>query len=331
MKSGGRFVRAGLSARFRSLALLGERLRPHAVRCLRRTPILGPILVKKWHVSRFAERMHRPLRLDPPVSFNDHVVHRILFDRDPRLKRVCDKIAVREIIRQRVGEAFVVPLLGVWRDPRDIPWDKLPDRFVLKPNHSSGPVTLINSLDKRDPIVLTARATEWLRQDYFDKSLEWGYRNIPRRITAEPFLVGQDGGEAPEAIILTFGGKVAAIRIFTGPKNSKERCDNWFDRDCNRLDFYSLKYRLGDYVLDQDMADRLIDAAERAAAGFSHLRVDFYLTDDGLRIGELTPYMGAGLTPWSRPGADNLFGQFWNNPELISRISDMNRAIADAD
>ena len=275
--------------------------------------------------------MHRPVRLHPPVSLNDHLVHRILYDRDPRLKLLCDKIAVRDIIRDRVGEEFVVPLLGVWSDPRDIEWDALPDRFVLKPNHSSGPVALVRSELERNPAKLMAEAAEWLRHDYFDESLEWGYRDLPRRITAEPLLVGPGGGEPAEAIVLTFHGKVAAIRIFTGAKGSAERCDNWFDRHSNRLNFHSLKYQLGDYVLDPAMAARLIAAAEKASAGFDHLRVDFYLTDDGLRIGELTPYLGAGLTPWSRPGCDNLFGQFWQNPDRIAQTRDMNKAIAEAD
>jgi hypothetical protein len=307
-------------------------LRRRSLRRLRRSPWIGPRLVKAWHEDHFAQKIGRPLRLHPPVTFNDHILHRILYDRDPRLKIVCDKIAVRRLIRERLGESFVVPLLGVWKHPRDITWEALPERFVLKPNHSSGPVALIWNEQDRDPAALTAKAIHWLRHDYFDLSLEWGYRNLPRRITAEPLLLGPGGGEANEAIVMTFGGKVAAIRIFEGAKDSELREDNWFDRQAKRLPFQSNKYRLGDYVLEPGLANDIIAAAEKVSVGFSHLRVDFYITGDGLRIGELTPYMGAGVTPWSRPGADNLFGQIWKDPSLIDRIGDnMSAAIEAAD
>jgi len=275
--------------------------------------------------------MQRPLRLHPPIDLNEYLVHRILYDRDPRLKIVCDKIAVRDIIRERLGDAFVVPLLGVWSDPRHIPWHTLPDRFVLKPNHSSGPVALIRDANQLDTQALTAKATEWLRHDFFDSSLEWGYRGLPRRITAEPLLLGPNGAEVIEAVALTFGGKVAAIRVFLGGKDNPDRCDNWFDRNSVRLPFYSLKYRLGDYVLDPAMTERIIAAAEAVSAGFSHLRVDFYLTDEGLRIGELTPYCGAGLIPWNRRGCDRVFGQLWADPSRIDEIDDLGALIEASD
>jgi hypothetical protein len=308
-----------------------HRPRPVAMRLLRRSPYLGPILVRSWHRRRFEQRMQRPLRLSPPIDLNDHLVHRIIYDRDPRLKVLCDKIAVRDLIKERLGDAFVVPLLGVWSDPRDIAWRSLPDRFVLKPNHSSGPVALIRNAGDRDTQALTAKATEWLRHDFFDSSLEWGYRGLPRRITAEPLLLGPDGGEVNEAVALTFGGKVAAIRIFIGGKDNPDRSDNWFDRNSVRLPFYSLKYKLGDYVLDPAMTTRIIVAAEAVSAGFSHLRVDFYLTADGLKIGELTPYCGAGMIPWNRRGCDNVFGQFWDNPSRINEIDDLGALIEASD
>jgi hypothetical protein len=275
--------------------------------------------------------MQRPLRLSPPIDFNEHLVHRIIYDRDPRLKVLCDKIAVRDLIRERLGEAFVVPLLGVWQGPRDICWDGLPDRFVLKPNHSSGPVALIRTTRDRDPQALAAMAGDWLRHDFFDTSLEWGYRGLPRRILAEPLLLGPDGGEVIEAVALTFGGKVAAIRVFVGGKDNPDRCDNWFDRNSVRLPFYSLKYKLGHYVLDPAMTARIIVAAEAVSAGFSHLRVDFYFTTDGLKIGELTPYCGAGMIPWNRRGCDNVFGQFWDNPSRIDEIDDLGTLVEASD
>jgi hypothetical protein len=193
-----------------------RRIRSALLRRLRRLPVLGTRLARGWHARRYRRQMKATLRLDPPVGFNDLIIHRLLYDRDPRLKIVCDKLAVREMIRDRLGATYLIPLLGTWNDPRDIDWQSLPDQFVLKPTHSSGPIAIVPYLVERVPEKLAGMARDWLRHDYFDSSLEWGYRDLPRRLMAEALLRGPDGLAPVEAHVLTFGGQVALIRILTG-------------------------------------------------------------------------------------------------------------------
>jgi len=298
-----------------------KRLRSHIRRTLRRSPILGPALVRSWHRRRYRRQMRRSLRLHPPVGFNEHIIHRILHDRDPRLKIVCDKIAVRDFIRERVGAAFLIPLLGIWDDPDDIDWSALPDRFVLKPTYSSGDGALIRSEQDRNPASLTEQARGWLQRDYFDTALEWGYRDLPRRIMAEALLEGPDGQAPVEAHVLTFGGKVALIRVLTGPKLTPERRNGWYDIHGARLANFSGDVKPSDATLTREQVDDIVRAAERAAEGFDHIRVDFYLTDQGLKIGELTPYHGAGLTTWKSQEHDEVLGRVWRHPARIAEVS----------
>lgn len=303
-----------------------KRLRFWFMRPLRRAPMIGLPLSRSWHERRFKKVMKTPLRLDPPDGFNEHIVHRLLYDRDPLLKRVCDKIAVRELIRERAGEAFIVPLLGAWSKVDDIPWTALPARFVLKPSHSSGYGAVIRREADRDLATLRRQAGEWLRHDYFDHSLEWGYRGVPRRILAEPLLVGPDGGPPVEAQVMTFGGRAAMIRVLTGIKETPSRQDNWFDAHGARLSFRSLQIERGNYKLEPDVAHNLTAVAESVSHGFSHMRVDFYLTQDGLRIGELTPYHGAGLNLWSAPASNAFFGQLWRDPSRVTDVAALHQA-----
>ena len=55
--------------------------------------------------------------------FNDTVV------------KCADKYAVREYIEKKGYSDLLVPLVDHWEDAREIEWDKLPDKFVLKCNH----------------------------------------------------------------------------------------------------------------------------------------------------------------------------------------------------
>lgn len=260
-------------------------------------------------------------RLHPPISFNEHILHRIIYDRDPKLRITCDKLAVRKIIEERVGAEYVVPLLGVWERAGDITWDTLPEKFVLKPSHASGPFAIV------DPAVGTTRekfteaAEEWLSYDYFDRSLEWGYLGLPRRLLAEPFLRGPDGGRVPEAQVHTFAGKAALIRVLVGIKFSENRIGYWFDATGRRVLVRRSKPRTEFDLSDKDRK-KLVEVAEAIAHDFSSLRTDFFLTDNGLKINELTPYTNQGMTKWGSLEVDEKLGQLWNPNCDLSVIPD---------
>jgi hypothetical protein len=280
------------------------------LRLLRRTPVLGPRLIRAEIERRYRRVFGRMPNLDAPAGFNERMLNRILHDRDPRLKTICDKLAVREFIRQHAGVEFVVPLLGVWQDPAQIAWDSLPPRFVLKPNHSSGPIAIVRTDADRDPATLSAMAAGWLHHDFFDMNFERGYRNMPKRLLAEPLLAGPGGTPLAEAQVLTFHGRAALIRVKTGDKRAADPRANWFDATGRALALITT-LPAGDFVLSADDVRSVVPVAERIAAGFSHLRVDFHLTGDGPKICELTPYHGAGLVPWQPPEWDEKLGRLW--------------------
>ena len=79
--------------------------------------------------KRYTEHHGIAPRLDSPVSFNEHILHRIIYYRDPRLKVICDKLAVRDFILQHAGPASLVPLLGVWDTLTEIDWTACPDNL----------------------------------------------------------------------------------------------------------------------------------------------------------------------------------------------------------
>ena len=305
-----------LTAPLRDLARWLAPLRTSGLRWLRRAPVIGPWLIRSALVRRHARIHGVAPRLDPPITFNEHILHRILFDRDPRLKVLNDKLAVRDFICARVGEAYVVPLLGVWSDPALVDWDQLRVPFVLKPNHSSGPIAYVRTEADLDRVRLTALARGWLAVDYFDTSMEWGYRNLPRRLLAEPLLRGPDGAALVEALVYTFHGRAAIVRVLVGVKGSRDRRGASFDAQGVLLPKMTSGPQ-SDVRLEPDLFDRLIALAEPLSAGFSHLRVDFNLTADGLMISELTPYTAGGTFQWDHPEWDDVLGRMWAEQERL--------------
>ena len=297
-----------LTAPLRDLARWLFPLRTRGLRWLRRAPVIGPWLIRNALVRRHARIHGAAPRLDPPITFNERILHRILFDRDPRLKLLNDKLAVRDFIRARVGEKYVVPLLGVWSDLALVEWDRLPLPFVLKPNHSSGPIAYVRTEAELDRVRLSALARGWLAADYFDTSLEWGYRNLPRRLLAEPLLRAADGAASDEAQVFTFHGRVAIVRVRYGVKGSgREAC---FDAQGTLLPLLWRRPQI-DLRPAPEVFQLLISQAESLSAGFSHLRVDFHLTADGPMVCELTTYTGGGTIRAHHPDWDDVLGRMW--------------------
>ena len=54
------------------------------------------------------------------------------------MQQLVDKLAVREYIKENIGEEYLIPLIAVYDRFEDIRFEQLPDKFVIKCNHDRG-------------------------------------------------------------------------------------------------------------------------------------------------------------------------------------------------
>ena len=87
-----------------------------------------------------------------PRKFNEKVVHRALFDQRAILKRFADKYAVRSYVAEKIGPQILPEVYHVTSKPTDIPFDALPNRFVVKPTHGAGWVHLVGDRRRFGPV-----------------------------------------------------------------------------------------------------------------------------------------------------------------------------------
>lgn len=290
----------------------------HLRRWILRLPGVDRWKLHRIFTRRYARTFGRQPNLAQPRLFTEYITHRIVYDRDPLLKLACDKLAVREYVGRTAGSQYVAPLLGAWRRVDRIDWLALPLPMVLKPNNQSGLYEIVRHLNDLDR--LKSACAAWLEQDYFDRSLEWGYRGLPRRILAEPLLRAPDGGSLIEVLAFTFHGQPLVLLAVTGDKRDKRRfCTANLDARGGRLDLRGTAHVIEE-VLSPDQQRRflaqvesareeILAAAARVGAAFPYVRVDFYITDQGLKIGELTPYPAGGRGRYSPPDWDARLGE----------------------
>ena len=59
-------------------------------------------------------------------------------DSTPIKSQLSDKYLVREYVSDKIGEKYLIPLLGAYKKFEDINFNNLPNKFVIKCNHGSG-------------------------------------------------------------------------------------------------------------------------------------------------------------------------------------------------
>ena len=69
---------------------------------------------------KFKLVMGKELDLENPKTFNEKLQWLKLYDRKPEYTIMADKYAVRKYIAEKLGEEYLIPLLGVWDNPDDI-------------------------------------------------------------------------------------------------------------------------------------------------------------------------------------------------------------------
>ena len=127
-----------------------------------------------WLKYKYKLETGKPLHFDDPQSFNEKLQWLKLYNRNPKYTMMVDKYKVRDYIAEKLGEEYLIPLLGVWDDPNDIDFDKLPNQFVLKCNHNSGlGMCICKDKSKLDIKKVKGELRKGLKQDYYMTGREW--------------------------------------------------------------------------------------------------------------------------------------------------------------
>ena len=71
------------------------------------------------------------LDLQNPILFSQKLQWLKLHDRNPAYCDLVDKYKMKKIVADRIGQEYVIPLLGVWNRVEDIDFQTLPNRLSV--------------------------------------------------------------------------------------------------------------------------------------------------------------------------------------------------------
>ncbi|MDD5955096.1 MAG: glycosyltransferase [Firmicutes bacterium] len=263
----------------------------------------------KWYEATVGSR----LNLNYPKTFNEKIQWMKLYDSTPLKTMLSDKYQVRDYVAKKIGEEYLVPLLGVWDRFDDIDIAQLPDRFVLKTNHGRGTNLIVTNKETVDLDEMRRTMNNWLSVNYaFKDGFELQYMNIKPRIIAEEYL-GNAGGDLKDYKVFCFNGKADCIMHLSDRRNGLRMA--FFDLDWNKMDYTYSYPRIEEDVPRPQRLKELIDLAEKLSKGFAHVRVDFYELNDGrILFDEMAFTSASGVCKWSDQAINERFGKMITLP-----------------
>lgn len=272
-------------------------------------PELYAHAIKMWYQNKTGNI----LDIDHPRTYNEKIQWMKINDHDPRKVMLADKVAVRDYVKQTIGEEYLIPLIGVYETVDAIDFDSLPNRFVLKASHGSGWNAIVRDKEEVDWINIKQRAQKWLKTNFaFVNGYEMHYEDIPHRLLVEEYIENCDG-DIPDYKFWCFDGKVRYI-MYLAERQTKLKMA-FFDPDWNKLPFTYDHPRLEVEIPKPDNLALMVELAEKLAADFPHTRVDLYRLDDGsIKFGEITFSSASGSCRWNPPEADAMMGEMFVLP-----------------
>jgi len=248
-----------------------------------------------------------------PKRFSEKLWTSMLYERDPRYTLISDKLGVRKYVTSRINENYLIPLLWHGDKPEEIPFNILPEKFVIKANHGCGYNIIVESKSNLDISETKMKLRKWLDQNFCDDKylgIAWGYKNIKPMIMIEKFL--DNNGRVPDDYkFWCFAGKVEVVTIHFDRfvNHSFRSYDRNFEESAFGFGEHLPLYK-GKFERPQNF-DNMLQIVESLAEGFDFIRVDLYNLDKQIYFGELTPYPGGVSVQFLPDSMDKLLGHKW--------------------
>jgi len=262
--------------------------------------------------------MGQRLNLNNPKLFTEKLQWLKLYNRNPEHTKMVDKYEVRTFITEKYGAEYLIPLLGVWDNFEEINFSALPDQFILKCTNDSGTFVICTDKNEFNIDVAKKKLEKRLKYNYYLLHREYPYKNVKPRIICEKYMVDESGTELKDYKVFCFGGKPAYILVDFNRTKGHNR--NIYDTKWQYVPFVMNRYYPDPSIIfnKPTCCDEMLDIARELSKNHPFLRVDFYIVENRLYIGELTFFPGTGLIIFEPPEYNTILGRLLELPDITA-------------
>ena len=269
-------------------------------------------------------------------TLNAKILHRMRVDRNPMLKIFSDKLQSREYVAN-LGLARILPDL-YWTGDSISELAKLClkfESFVLKPSKGSGAIIislktltdeqsrkfkvfsnpwgmyLYNSKEFDLPRALYI-CSKWINEDYSKRKNaleEWAYSGHRQEIIMEEVLRNRDNQLPKDYKVFVFHGKAKLIQVDYDRFGNHTR--SFYSPSWEKLDLICIYPLNGTLEQKPEELQEMLSYAEAIGSEIDFIRLDFYITEDGVKFGEATVYPGGGVDKFEPIELNRRLASYW--------------------
>jgi hypothetical protein len=248
--------------------------------------------------------------LNNPKLFSEKIQWLKLYYHDPLLTVCADKYEVRSYLKEKGFGNMLNDIIGVWNNVDEIDYNNLPKSFVLKSTHGTAQIIICTNKSEFNFFNAKKEMNEWLKKNPYFFGLEWSYKNIQPRIICEKLIETAEGTLPRDYKVFCFNGVPRFIHYLTNRTESSVNVD-YYDCDWNKLDIQLSKYKSSKIQATKPVQlSEVLRVSEIISKDFPFVRVDFYIENNKILIGELTFYPTSGFGRIKPQKYDMLFGEF---------------------
>lgn len=296
------------------------------------------VVLWTWQWSERTATWFARIQTRNPRTYLEKSRYKMARDRRPILGTFADKLAVRDYVRERIGESVLNDVYVAGNDTRVIDWQLLPEEFVIKMTHGCRGIIVVSRKAARGfPIPEITSPKSWsmfvvhpddfnpaTAQQYIDNWLqltyewkwgcyrEWAYSQIPPNFVIEKLI------DSPQVLarnikVHCFHGRPVTLLVSDLVSSHNESVLEKYQP--HELDAAAEKFGL-----DQHLLQRVLDMSAVLSEPTDFVRVDWMLSDKGIIFGEMTNYPSGGVSPpgpslsLSADGVEDLYFSSWTLP-----------------
>ena len=224
------------------------------------------------------------------------------------LKIVCsDKVTAKEFLHSKGYGDYLIPTINVVTSFATIKWNEYPTPYIVKVSNGSSQSMIVDQQSVR--YIDKLRFAYQSSIKHYKHGREWVYRESKKQFIVEPFLMNNDGRSLNDYKVHCFNRvpKFITINDNNLPDNARMMIDENYD-------YYPYPFATGKETRvslpAKHLLDEMMTIAKDLAQDFDFVRMDFYIIDGKVRIGELTFYPMAGYILRNSYEIDLLWGSY---------------------
>jgi len=284
------------------------------LRMLRKMRFLPSISYAKFHYEYFNGKK---LNLYDPIEFNEKIQWLKVFYRPKILNQLVDKYAVRDYVEAKIGAEYLNEIYGVYNSPKDIMYEELPQKFIIKATHASSYNLIVTDKDKLNKTKVAKLFKKWLSiNQYYRMGQEWAYKDVQPRLIAERFLKEDGRISLIDYKFYCFNGEAKLLEVHLDRDEDHKR--GFYDLNFNRLPYryVSVEKSISSEVEKPTNFEEMKNLSEILAVNFPFVRVDFYSIKGKTIFGEMTFYPSDGRKDLHPNKYNKIMGDYIKLPKL---------------